>query len=122
MIEILGLPELSHPSWAALWKYHRLEWFSRVWVMQEFIVSPEALVLVGDYGIDWDIIGVAPFWLSRNGILRSVGSRWKGSNASALHFYRTERRSSKLRPFPKSFLYASDTWFASDLRDKVLAS
>jgi hypothetical protein len=88
MIEALGLPELSHPTWTALWQFYRLEWFSRVWVMQELIVSPEALVLVGDYGIDWDIIGLAPFWHSRNGFLRTVGPRWKGSNAGAFHFYR----------------------------------
>ncbi|KAE9368696.1 hypothetical protein N431DRAFT_512956, partial [Stipitochalara longipes BDJ] len=43
-------------GWLALWKFLRKPWFSRAWIVQEFVVAGECLFLCGHYTIPADVI------------------------------------------------------------------
>lgn len=54
--EALGLPPFSAPSWAALWSLLQREWFSRVWVAQEYFMARSCSILCGPLHISSEVL------------------------------------------------------------------
>ena len=48
-----GLPHPQHPAWEAMHSLFSRPWFSRVWIIQEVILSPTVVVMFGSYQITW---------------------------------------------------------------------
>ncbi|KAF9773650.1 hypothetical protein IL306_008515 [Fusarium sp. DS 682] len=66
-----GLPPLHDSQWAYLKQLMELRWFSRMWVVQEVVLSPEdPIFLHGDCHYAWELLGWAVAWLRRSGYLR----------------------------------------------------
>jgi hypothetical protein len=42
-----GLPDIEHPTWPDIVRFMRRPWFTRVWIMQEFILAKHVQVVVG---------------------------------------------------------------------------
>ncbi|KAI0544769.1 heterokaryon incompatibility protein-domain-containing protein [Xylaria curta] len=49
----------------ALLKFYNLPWFSRVWIVQEAVLSAENHCLYGDFEIDFALVAQAATWLSK---------------------------------------------------------
>ncbi len=56
ILEFLGLPGIEDPAWRALVKILQRPYFSRIWIVQEFLVARHRTVLVGPHNIDGDIV------------------------------------------------------------------
>ncbi|KAF9767935.1 hypothetical protein IL306_014830, partial [Fusarium sp. DS 682] len=59
LLEGYGLPEPDHPDWRALAKLWGRPWFRRVWVIQEFVLSPDVHMFCGDWEVSWSVFYVA---------------------------------------------------------------
>jgi hypothetical protein len=46
-LEDYGLPPIESPCWSALYDLFSQPWFQRVWIMQEYMLSPKVLMLYG---------------------------------------------------------------------------
>ena len=42
-----SLPSIDHPTWPDIVRFMRRPWFTRVWIMQEFILAKHVQVIVG---------------------------------------------------------------------------
>ncbi|EMT71788.1 Heterokaryon incompatibility protein 6, OR allele [Fusarium odoratissimum] len=51
IFEECGLPGLEHPAWKALAKLWGRPWFRRVWVIQEFVLSPDVRMFCGEWEV-----------------------------------------------------------------------
>lgn len=51
-LEDYGLPELSSPTWPAIYDIVCNRWFSRLWIIQEFALAREVQFIHGPYEID----------------------------------------------------------------------
>ncbi|KAL4728792.1 hypothetical protein ACLX1H_003191 [Fusarium chlamydosporum] len=49
-----GLPSLLAPEWLILKAFFESVWFRRVWIVQEVAMAQEAIILVGDWEIEWE--------------------------------------------------------------------
>ncbi|KAF4334019.1 polyketide synthase [Fusarium beomiforme] len=58
IFEEYGLPEPDHPDWKALAKLWGRPWFRRVWVIQEFVLSPDVQMFCGDWEVSWSVFYV----------------------------------------------------------------
>jgi Heterokaryon incompatibility protein (HET) len=47
------IPPPGHVDWDAVWWFYRMEWFSRVWIIQEVAQDPKADMLIGDLSVPW---------------------------------------------------------------------
>jgi hypothetical protein len=66
-----GLPPFDDSRWLYLKQLVGLRWFSRIWVVQEVVLSPQdPIVLLGEYHYSWDTLGWAVAWLRRSGYMR----------------------------------------------------
>ncbi|RBR26146.1 uncharacterized protein FIESC28_01037 [Fusarium coffeatum] len=67
----LGLPPLDDLRWRYLKRLMSLRWFSRIWVIQEVVLSSQdPLVLHGKQIHAWEPLGWAAAWLRRSGYMR----------------------------------------------------
>jgi len=61
----------------------RTGYFTRIWIIQEVTVARRAVVLAGEFVIEWQALGVAAFWLESKGYtercpsLREVAFLWE---------------------------------------------
>ncbi|ENH69448.1 Heterokaryon incompatibility protein 6, OR allele [Fusarium oxysporum f. sp. cubense race 1] len=51
IFEECRLPDLEHPAWKALVKLWGRPWFRRVWVIQEFVLSPDVRMFCGEWEV-----------------------------------------------------------------------
>ncbi|GFP51981.1 heterokaryon incompatibility protein 6, OR allele [Trichoderma asperellum] len=67
-----GLPAWDHAVWGHLERLFQLPWFTRVWVIQEVVLSHgDPVILHGEnHEYPWSRLGWAASWLRRNGYLR----------------------------------------------------
>ncbi|TVY17500.1 Heterokaryon incompatibility protein 6, OR allele [Lachnellula arida] len=75
--ERMSLPKPDSEIWQALWDLLSRPWFTRLWIIQEVILSEDARVVCGDSFITWDQLALACIQLSTCGI-----SRWLQLNFS----------------------------------------
>lgn len=47
------LPDVDSAEWEQVWDFLRRPWFSRVWIVQEFVLAREVLCLCGRRAFDW---------------------------------------------------------------------
>jgi hypothetical protein len=59
--DLLSFLQISRDKWARLWGSHRVfyascRWFSRAWIVQEFLLAREITILCGEQTIDWLVL------------------------------------------------------------------
>ncbi|SCO36508.1 related to heterokaryon incompatibility protein (het-6OR allele) [Fusarium fujikuroi] len=59
ILEEHRLPGLEHPAWKALAKLWGRPWFRHVWVIQEFVLSPDVRIFCGEWEVSWSVFYVA---------------------------------------------------------------
>ncbi|GAB1318118.1 hypothetical protein MFIFM68171_08328 [Madurella fahalii] len=64
----LDLPGAGDPGWAAIRALFRRPWFRRVWIIQEFVVAKEVMMMCGHTTSDWEILGAAVANARRGGL------------------------------------------------------
>ncbi|OCK73367.1 HET-domain-containing protein [Lepidopterella palustris CBS 459.81] len=52
-LRALGLPSVNSTEWRALDSLFGREWFTRVWIIQELVVSKDSLVICGNRSFSW---------------------------------------------------------------------
>lgn len=55
-------------SWKALAHILSMQWFTRVWCVQEILLARESLVLIGRQSVSWEVLGVSSAWLNGQNI------------------------------------------------------
>ncbi|KAH7325657.1 HET domain-containing protein [Stachybotrys elegans] len=69
--ESLGLPSWEDPQWHNLRHLMNMRWFSRIWVIQEVVLSREDPIIVHRHGCySWCRLGWVAAWLRRSGYMR----------------------------------------------------
>ncbi|RBR26392.1 uncharacterized protein FIESC28_00797 [Fusarium coffeatum] len=58
----LGIPFDDQASWSAFTNFFNRPWFQRMWTVQEIIQARKALVLCGEFSLDWEYISAAARW------------------------------------------------------------
>ena len=51
-----GLPHPQHPAWEAMKSLFSRPWFSRMWIIQEVVLSPDVVVMLGGNQISWKLV------------------------------------------------------------------
>ncbi|KAH3971735.1 hypothetical protein HBH98_126210 [Parastagonospora nodorum] len=66
-----GLPAFADPKWSVLREIFDVQWFSRLWVVQEVVLSSlDPVFIHGNHTHSWHKVEWAAAWLRRNGYLR----------------------------------------------------
>ncbi|KAI1082001.1 heterokaryon incompatibility protein-domain-containing protein [Whalleya microplaca] len=66
-----GLPEWHDISWESLRRLFLQSWFTRVWIIQEVVLSQEdPVIFCGPFKYPWNRLAWAASWMRRNGYLR----------------------------------------------------
>lgn len=113
----LGLPDLTHEHWAYLDTLLRLPWFTRIWVVQEVVLSSQDPIIVhGQHLYPWHRLGWAASWLRRNGYFRLP---WLPEALRNVDEMSNIRRSQVRWPLDTLLTTTSVKFHASDQRDKV---
>lgn len=53
------IPPPGHADWKAVWWLYSMEWFSRVWIIQEVAQDFSADMLIGDHSVPWTAVADA---------------------------------------------------------------
>ncbi|KZL83562.1 heterokaryon incompatibility protein [Colletotrichum incanum] len=77
-----GLLRPSAEEWVTLRRFFANGWFDRVWIVQEIVFARRAVVIVGDWQVEWKALGQAAAWFENHGY--SMPANFK--------FSRTDRR------------------------------
>ena len=119
-----NLPSYDDDAWKALASLVSRPWFTRVWVIQEVGVSPQATVHIGEHSMDWAAIGLAAAWLSRNNVLAQTGVQGfrYADNATLMFRFASPEANVRLGVEPLALLWLMRDYEATDPRDKVFAS
>ncbi|KAI8317499.1 Heterokaryon incompatibility protein 6, OR allele [Colletotrichum sp. SAR11_240] len=79
------LPEPKSKDWSALWDLLSRPWFTRVWIIQEVILSRDPWVACGDSLITWENLSSGCMQLVTTGIsawLRKKAPEWAAEEAA----------------------------------------
>lgn len=49
-----GFPFLVAPEWSILAAFFENPWFCRVWIVQEVAMARQAIIILGDWEVDWE--------------------------------------------------------------------
>lgn len=85
--EGLNLPSKDSEVWEALWDFLSRPWFTRLWIIQEVILSFDSWVVCGNHMTTWDVLSLACLHLWTCGISRWLGEKFN-SGSRALDFQR----------------------------------
>ncbi|KAF0319297.1 heterokaryon incompatibility protein [Colletotrichum asianum] len=83
--ERMRLPEPKSKDWSALWDLLSRPWFTRVWIIQEVILSRDPWVACGDSLITWENLSSGCMQLVTTGIsawLRKKAPEWAAEEAA----------------------------------------
>ncbi|KAI1348165.1 heterokaryon incompatibility protein-domain-containing protein [Xylaria sp. FL0043] len=64
---VYGLPPPSAKEWKAFREFLSNPWFQRIWVVQEVVLARKAVVVRGNWHMDWDAVGKATTWFEAKG-------------------------------------------------------
>ncbi|KAI1330728.1 HET domain-containing protein [Xylariaceae sp. FL0255] len=113
----LGLPDLNNKQWKHLDTLLRIPWFTRIWVVQEVVLSSQdPIVLYGQHLHPWEPLGWAASWMRRNGYFRLPGMPEALRNIEEMS---NIRRSQVRWPLDVLLTTTSVKFRATDQRDKV---
>lgn len=62
-----GFPDASFEEWRILRWFFDNMWFKRIWIMQEVVLAQRAIVILGDWQIEWSALGEAATWFEAHG-------------------------------------------------------
>ncbi|KAI6080438.1 HET domain-containing protein [Hypoxylon rubiginosum] len=111
------LPEWNIESWTHLHQLLDLGWFSRIWVVQEVVLSSgDPIIIHGDYCYPWNRLGWAATWLRRNGYVRLPQMSEIVLNVDTMS---NIRRSRNKWPLNALMAITQTKFHAKDQRDKV---
>jgi hypothetical protein len=54
-----GFPPPDAPEWSSLANFYENSWFTRVWYWQELLMAKEAWLVIGEYVMNFDTVGMA---------------------------------------------------------------
>ncbi|KAL8410422.1 hypothetical protein RB596_000195 [Gaeumannomyces avenae] len=119
-----GLPNWHDEDWLHLKNLLDLDWFSRVWVIQEVVLSPrDPLLLHGEHTYPWHRLGWAVAWLRRNGYTRLPKVSDKALNIDTLYLLQRRRWSATTThpwwPLDALMCITQTKFRATDQRDKI---
>ncbi|KAF2190445.1 hypothetical protein K469DRAFT_385156 [Zopfia rhizophila CBS 207.26] len=78
-----GLPPPYVPEWEMLRRFFQQPWFYRVWTVQEIAVATNAIIVIGEWELDWKSFAQAAEYLSHT--VYSVSTSMKASDLDASH-------------------------------------
>ncbi|TXC12054.1 hypothetical protein FocTR4_00007597 [Fusarium oxysporum f. sp. cubense] len=109
IFEECGLPGLEHPAWKALAKLWGRPWFRRVWVIQEFVLSPDVRMFCGEWEVSWSVFYVATidtYMTSSFSVVPDIPNAFDDAamhmGTDAMHMMCVYRRSALLETLPIS--------------------
>ncbi|KAF5563844.1 het-6-heterokaryon incompatibility [Fusarium napiforme] len=112
-----GLPPFDDPKWVHLKHLMELRWFSRMWIVQEVVLSRgDPIFLHGDCHYAWEPLGWAVGWLRRSGYLRLPQVPEQLRNIDTIS---NLRRSRTRWPLDALMSITQVKFHATDQRDKV---
>ncbi|KAF4780098.1 hypothetical protein HER10_EVM0009359 [Colletotrichum scovillei] len=85
--EGLNLPSKDSEVWEALWDFLSRPWFTRLWIIQEVILSFDSWIVCGNHMTTWDVLSLACLHLWTCGISRWLGEKFN-SGSRKLDFQR----------------------------------
>jgi hypothetical protein len=70
--ELLNFLQISYDEWIRLWESHRdfyksYRWFSRAWIVQEFLLAREIVILCGKQNLNWEVLALLSNQATGNG-------------------------------------------------------
>ncbi|UQC81799.1 uncharacterized protein CLUP02_07285 [Colletotrichum lupini] len=83
--EGLNLPSESSEVWKALWDFLSRPWFTRLWIIQEVILSFDSWVVCGNHMATWDVLSLACLHLWTCGISRWLGEKFNSGSRALDH-------------------------------------
>lgn len=114
-----GLPQWNSQEWMHLRGLLGLEWFSRIWVVQEVVLSPsDPIILHGKLLYPWHRLGWVAAWMRRNGYIRLAQIPEELHNVDTM--CNIQRTNSKW-PLDALISITQIKFHATDQRDKVYA-
>ncbi|RGP76930.1 heterokaryon incompatibility [Fusarium longipes] len=115
--ESTGLPTWDHESWTNLSLMMDLDWFSRIWVIQEVVLSPkDPVIICGSSLYPWQKLQWASAWLRRTGYMRLPQIPETLLNVSNMGNLRHCRSN---WPLDALLSFTMTKFHATDQRDKV---
>ncbi|KAI0913655.1 heterokaryon incompatibility protein-domain-containing protein [Ustulina deusta] len=64
---VYGLPPPSAREWETFRAFLSNPWFRRIWVVQEVVLARKAVVVLGNWHMNWDAVGKATTWFEAKG-------------------------------------------------------
>ncbi|KAI2610093.1 heterokaryon incompatibility protein-domain-containing protein [Hypoxylon fragiforme] len=62
-----GFPDASFEEWKIIRWFFTKMWFQHIWVIQEVVLAQRAVVILGDWHIEWAAVGIAAAWFKGHG-------------------------------------------------------
>ncbi|EXU98173.1 heterokaryon incompatibility protein [Metarhizium robertsii] len=111
------LPPWNHQLWNHMRQLMELNWFSRIWVVQEVVLSPQAPVIIhGPHLYPWHRLELAVAWLRQNGYMRLPQVPEKLRNVLTMC---SLRQSQTRWPLSALISITQIKFHATDQRDKI---
>ncbi|KAF5686650.1 heterokaryon incompatibility (het-6OR allele) [Fusarium circinatum] len=109
VFEVYKVPGSEDPAWKALARLWARPWFRRVWVIQEFVLSPDVRMFCGEWEVSWSVFYVATidaYMTFSFSVLPDVPNAFndaaKHMGTDAMHMMCEYRRSALLKTLPVS--------------------
>ena len=113
----LGLPEWNDVRWTYLRDLVGLDWFSRIWVIQEVVLSPkDPIILHGKVSYRWHRLAWVAAWMRRSGYTRLADIPQNLLNVDTISNLRHPNRR---WPLDALLSYTQNKFHATDQRDKI---
>ncbi|EMR81044.1 hypothetical protein ACHAPC_000969 [Botrytis cinerea] len=74
--ERMQLPRSDSETWHALWRFLSHPWFTRLWIIQEVMLSSNPWIMCGDNLLMWDVFSSAVNHLSTCGIFQWLQAKF----------------------------------------------
>jgi hypothetical protein len=112
-----GLPDWNDNQWLQLRQLMELNWFSRIWVVQEVVLSPrDPIILHGNVTYQWHRLGWVAAWMRRNGYIRLAEIAEGFRNVDTI---RNLQRAGSRWPLAALMSITQIKFHATDQRDKI---
>ena len=125
LFEVYKLPSPEDDVWHAYFQIFSAPWFSRAWVVQEFVLAASATVRYGPFKFQWNALSSSFPVLSRLGMMVRMAYNVQAGkgllNVNKLqNLAHAQREGSKTTSMLEAMIRTRD-FQASDPRDKIIA-